>query len=384
MKKQALRFALIFAFMSGATRAQAVLPTGWASARALGMGNAYTAVVTDSDAILYNPAAAARASGIHWTIMDPHVGASPANATLASEFGNFTSKPAATMNKLYGKNIWAGGGGKSAIMLPYFGVAAYANTEAGAMATNPANPRMNLNYYFDYGGAVTIAADFIPGFFALGTTVRYVNRTGTTNSIGPSTLANLNQTQLEAEMKRRGTGYGVDFGAVFRVPGPISPSASFVYRDAGQTMFSAQEGAGAPPPVNSEMIAGVGVTMNLLLISITPAVDFRYIGWTGVPTGQNINAGLEISLPLINLRGGVSQGYYTAGVGVDLLFLRADVATWAVEMGNYSGQAPDRRYMAELTLEFGFDPSKFLAGFGGKGGSGGGGGGDGRRLKRRR
>ena len=41
------------------------------SARALGMGNAYTAVVDNGDAIFYNPAGLAKMGGFNWTIIDP-------------------------------------------------------------------------------------------------------------------------------------------------------------------------------------------------------------------------------------------------------------------------------------------------------------------------
>jgi hypothetical protein len=367
-----------------AINAQASLPLGWTSVRALGMGNAYTAVVDNSDAIFYNPAGMARVNGIHWTIMNPRVGlGNPANISAASgvtSSGDIGEK----VSNLYGKPIWAGGGGLSAITVPYFGAAAYANTEAGINTSQPPYPRMDLNYYFDYGGAIALAADFIPGFFALGTTVRYINRTGTTNTLGPATFANLDQDALVNELKRRGTGVGVDFGMVMRFPGPVSPSASFVYRNAGQTVFQKTEGIGAPPNIPSEMIAGVGLTVSLPFISITPAVDFRYIGWTGVATGLNINAGVELSLPLIDIRAGISQGYYTAGLGVDIGFIEAGVATWAQELGAYPGQEPDRRYMAQLTMQLGLDFASLFGGKGGSGGSGGGGGGEGRRIKRRR
>ena len=362
------RWLLVIAIATvsiSAREAHASLPIGWTSARALGMGNAYTAIVRDGDAIFYNPAGLGRASGIHWTVMDPRASINnPANLELANDL-KFDDVQA-TLSKLYGKRVWAGvGGGKSAVWLPYFGVAAYHNTEVGAFTGSRPNPFVDLDTYFDYGGAVGLAADLVPGFFSIGATVRYINRTGAKQKIGPGTLANLDSEDLRRQIERRGTAYAADFGALLRIPGPISPSVSFVYRDAGVTTFSHDEGIGAPPAVPSEMIIGAGVTMDFPLVSITPAIDFRYVNWTGVHTGLNINGGVEVELPLLTLRGGVSQGYYTAGAGVDLGFIRADVATWAIELGAYPGQHPDRRYMGQVTIEFGFDAPS-LAG-GGKG-----------------
>lgn len=366
--------------LSLVSRAQAQLPMGWVSARSLGMGNAYTAVVDNGDAIFYNPAGLARVSGIHWTVLDPRAAInSPENLQMSGELN--TSDVAAMIDKFYGKRIWGGiAGGKSAIWLPYFAVAAYQNSEVGAYVGSSPNTRLDLNYYFDYGGALGMAADLVPGFLSLGASVKYINRTGTISQIGPSTLAGVDAEKLKSEMQRRGVGYGVDFGALLRFPGQVSPSISFVYRDAGITSFSHEDGAGPPTSIRSEMLVGAGLKFDLPLVTITPAIDFRYVNWTGVATGLGINAGVEVSLPLLDLRAGMSQGYYTAGAGIDLGILQIDAATWAVELGAYPGQHPDRRYMAQVTLGFGFDAPTLVGG-----GAGRAGGDAGRRgMKRRR
>lgn len=372
----------------GPATAHAQMPMGWTSVRALGMGNAATAVADQADALFYNPAMLMKTSGVHWTVMNPRAGLdNPTNLQAASSLSNSTGNIATAVNNLYGKNIWAGGGALSAVNVPYFGVAGYANTEAGILASNSANPRINLNYYFDYGGVVGIALPVVPGIFGWGVAVRSINRTGTTATIGPAVLGTGSMTSLTNQLKSRGNGYAVDLGTVITIPAPIlSPTLSFVYRDVGETAFSHDEGAGSPPSVHSEMIAGAALPIHLPLLSITPAVDYRYIG-QNVPTGSNISMGVEVGLPLLSLRGGMSQGYYTAGVGLDLGIISADVATWGVEIGNYPGQAVDRRYMAQVTIEIGVD---FFGLFGGGSGSGSGsdgsssGGSQRHRLKQRR
>jgi hypothetical protein len=292
---------VLFCALTLSSTANAQLTMGYTSIRALGMGNAYTAVVDDSDAIFYNPAALAKVNGVHWTIMDPHVGVgNPANVSLLSKIsGTQAIGPAA--NSLYGKNIWLGGGGKSAVWIPYFGVAAYANTEAGIYAENPAYPRVNTNYYFDYGGAVGMALPLIPSVWSTGVTVRSINRTGTVGVIGLGAVASGSTAALVDQLKSRGNGYAVDFGSVITIPGPISPTVAFTYRDLGYTSFSHEEGAGNPPRVEPEMIAGASLKFKVPFFSVTPSIDYRYIGKPNVATGMNLNLGLEVGLPLIDL-----------------------------------------------------------------------------------
>lgn len=370
-------------FATAPSRA-AELSEAWTSVRALGMGNAYTAVVADSNALFYNPAGLARISGYHWQVFDPRLGLNgPEGLSSAQNFAGLASSSdlAGDLKKLYGKRIWLGGGAKTAITVPGFGIAGFTSTEAGAFMTNPAYPTMNLNYFFDYGISMGLAFDLIPEFFKVGVVGRRVNRTGTTLPIGPSVLATMNTSTLGNELKSRGTGYGCDLGMVFTVPGPIKPSLSFVWKDAGNTQFSHDEGAHAPNPIQSNMIVGASFMIDTPLITITPAIDYNYANRTDMQLGKKLNLGIELDLPLIDLRAGLHQGYYTAGIGLGLGPLALDVATYGVELGEYPGQLEDRRYMAQLTFQLGFDPGLF--GFGGSG-AGGKGGGEHRRLKQRR
>lgn len=373
------RFVAILSLALFASTAKAVeLSETWVSVRALAMGNAYSAIVDDADALFYNPAGLGKVNGFNWTVFDIHGGFNGAETLESIQSLTDMSDVATSVNKLYGKQVFASAGGKSAITLPGFGLAFYGSGNAGAYMQNPAYPTMNLNYFFDYGFAVGGAVDFVPGFFKVGIVGRRINRTGTTLPIGPSTLATLDTATLESELKRRGTGYGLDVGALITVPGPVRPSISFVYKNVGQIYFTHEEGAGAPPPVDSEMVIGAALEIDSMIITLRPVIDYRWANRADLQLGQKLHLGLEIDLPLIDLRAGFNQGYYTAGVGLSLGILRADVATYGVELGEYPGQKEDRRYMAQITFELGFDPAKFsLGGFGGKSG-------EGRRLKQRR
>jgi hypothetical protein len=55
----------------------------------------------------------------------------------------------------------------------------------------------------------------------------------------------------------------------------------------------------------------------------------------------------------LRLAAGFKDGYYTAGIGLELLrFLELEFATWGEERGYYTGQEENRFYMLQASLGF--------------------------------
>ncbi len=368
-KTEALATEFILLFFAGATAAiigicgeramAAEIPDTWTSARAMGMGNAFTAVAIDGDALFYNPAALARVSGFHWTLLDPRLGLNGPQALEVAKVAGTGATVADKINELYGKAVWVGGGAKSSFVVPNFGLAAYANGDAALNLQNPAYPQMNLNYIADYGVALGAAVDFIPSIWSLGFTIRRVNRTGTNLPLGPSVLATLDIEQIKNNLKNRGGGYGLDFGTMLTFPSPVKPTLSFTIRDMGYTEFTHDEGLAAPPRSDPDMTLGASVAIDALLVTITPSFDYRYMDRADIQTGKKLHFGIEFDLPLISLRAGLNQGYYTLGAGLDLGILEFDAATYGVELGEYPGQLEDRRYMVQMKIQLGIDGDFF-------------------------
>jgi hypothetical protein len=332
----------------------------WGSARAAGMGNAFTAVAGEGEALFYNPAALARVSGFHWTIIDPRVGVNGPQALEVAAVAGNSGTTADKLNDLFGKSVWVGGGSKTSFVVPNFGIAAYANGDVGVNLQNPAYPQLNLNYIFDYGIALGGAIDLIPSIWSVGLTARRVNRTGTNLPLGASVLATLNSDDiLQGHLKDRGTGYGLDFGTMLTLPSPIRPTVAFTIRDLGYTTFSFDEGLSAPPRSEPDMTLGASITIDGLIASITPSIDYRYLDRPDIQTGKKLHLGLEFDLPLLSLRVGLNQGYYTAGVGLDMGIVAIDAATYGVELGEYPGQLEDRRYLVQLKIQLGLDGDFF-------------------------
>ena len=103
------------------------------------------------------------------------------------------------------------------------------------------------------------------------------------------------------------------------------------------------------------MTLGLAASIEVPGITITPALDYRYINDSSIVLAKKLSFGLEMELPLISVRGGFHQGYYTMGAGLDLGFFRLEAATYGEELGVYAGQQEDRRYLIEFAMELGMD-----------------------------
>jgi len=355
------------------------------SVRALGMGNAFVGVVDNSDSLFYNPAGLARVSGYNWLVFDPKAGINGDEIldSVNDLQGSATFED--TIREMYGDHVWAGGGVKSAFTMPNIGFAIFDDLNASVDINNPVYSNLDLALTNDFGYAMGFGIPVLPTLHG-GINLRYVKRTGSRQAWGPSFIGSLNPDAIESGAQLKGNGYAMDLGLNLLVPGPVSPTLSFVWKNVGRTTYKPDGTTlAAPPSDENEMIVGAALNVDLPGVSIAPAVDFKYLNRADVQLGKKIHFGVELGLPLLDIRAGFNQGYYTLGAGVNLGILRVDAASYGVELGAFPGQREDRRYIIQVSLELGFDPANggLFGGGGGKGGGGKGGWG-GRRLKQRR
>jgi len=64
-----------------------------------------------------------------------------------------------------------------------------------------------------------------------------------------------------------------------------------------------------------------------------------------------VHLGSEFKWKLLAARLGISQGYLSAGFGVDLIYFNVNVATYSEELGLNPGVMEDRRYAAQIGFE---------------------------------
>lgn len=328
------------------------------SVNALGMGNAYLAHSRGHDAIFYNPAGLARLTGIEWRLMGLNLGLNGIDSYEEySDIVDNSDDLPSVLNSLYGRPVWGRTDFQTSLSMGSLIVGAYARANLGFTLLNPALPNLDSNYFADYAFFVGWGTEVIPQYLDVGFVGKRITRLAGGVQIGASSLAYLDSDVLEENIKREGTGYGFDFGAKLKFPTPWNPSVNFAWHDVGDTSYSLD--ADNPPPSSSKnrMHVGFGFEKDFTAFVVRPAVDYRYLNSSNIQIGKQLHAGVEVELPAISLRGGFNQGYYTAGASIDVWILRIDAATYGVELGEYPGQHEDRRYVFQISTEFGFDSS---------------------------
>lgn len=330
------------------------------SVKALGMGNAYLTQGKGHDAIFYNPAGLASLSGFQWRIMGLNLGLNGIDVydEYADIVDNSDNLPA-TLNALYGKPVWARMDLQTTLSFGSLIVGAFGRSNVGFTLLNPALPSLQSAYFADYGLMAGWGVEVIPSFMESGVVVKRITRYAGDVSIGASSLVYLDSDILENSIERSGTGYSADWGAKFNFPGSWKPTLGFVWQDIGDTTFNLNADDPAPQSIKDQMSVGLGFEKDFVLFKVRPALDVRHLNIDNseMQIGKKLHVGLELDFPGFALRGGLNQGYYTAGASFDLWLFQIDVATYGVELGEYVGQHEDRRYILQMTMDFGFDPS---------------------------
>ena len=334
------------------------LPEYNLSVKGLGMGNAYTGHARGHDGIFYNPASIANLEGFQFRMMGLGVGLN--GLDVYSEYKDIFDRAdgdmAAALNSLYGQPIWTRLDYQLSISTGPFIVGAYFRNNLGFTLQNPALPYLDANFYSDmvlFGG---MGLQLVPKIFDVGIVAKRITRYAGSGGITASTLAFLDSDVLEG-MSRTGVAYGADFGAKLTLPGDWHPSAAFAWQDIGDTSFSFSETNPAPPTIKDRMNVALGLEREFMGVAkLRPALEYKMVnGSSDIQVGKKIHAGIELELPAITLRGGFNQGYYTYGASFDFWIFQVDAATYAVELGEYVGQNEDRRYIIQLTADFGID-----------------------------
>lgn len=375
------------AFLSSAAFAQTsstdyTIHQQFISVRAIAMGNAFAAVVDDTSAFYYNPAALAFRK-THELKFSLGAGFDTKVLALNSQINDAKNQPDQTtaISNLLESNI----GNYYAIRAPTVG-AFYAwphwqvtfipaDLSVDMSVHECAGPCLNVNGFLDS----TLAASYghelhwIKGDkLAWGVTVKSIHRVWAGQEIFAEDLVN-GKSIFSADQAHEGVTFDMDIGTLwtpglakhgfFKFLNYMKPTFAIVGHNLIDYGFKTNPKwingvSGNPPPLGRKMDVGSKFELPKLWVFHNHiAIDERDIGDDNWTLEKGFHVGFESFWKMYSWweghwSVGFNQGYIGGGAGAKFGWFQFDLVTYAEEVGTASVPKQSRRYMAELALDF--------------------------------
>lgn len=334
------------------------------SVRQKGMGGVYVFREDDAFSFLKNPAYTCYTSGINWTILGFGLGSN--GYSLLESIEDFEGIDGLeSLDPFYGKRVLLELNANTTMTLPCFGVSYWYDIWLALSATNPTFPRLDVGYQtdeaFQIGGGLWLNEKTV-----LGLSIKRITRLGGDQTFGADILNDISDEEILDSFQNKGRAWGLDLGLVYREKSKMfNPTVSLSWKDVGRTTFRKVAGAEAPAGQRENLTLAMTFEGSVPGFGVAGGLEYRHILNNDEQLGQKLHLGTEISIPLVDVRAGFSQGYTTYGLGMDLFLFQFDIAQYSVERGEYPGQTEDERLAFSLTMELGFDADFKLMDVGG-------------------
>ncbi len=361
----------------------------YTSTRALGMGNAFTAVADDHSSLFYNPATMALRTDGHMR-MFVRGGADSGSLKLFGEIkkakkesqdlpeGANTQPYTDLIVSHYGDHFYyriptIGG----VWVRPNWGIAFIpADMSLDMSVHRLVGPMININLYLDstiaYGYAHRLNWFGKDHDLAWGATFKAIHRVYGGQALSALDLAD-GKSVLDTKNAAEGMTADVDLGTIWKPPVPqagffkflkyMAPSFAIVGRnlvDYGfKTNFHIIDKKSAEPPhlVRRFDFGSKFDLPHFWVFDPHFSADVRDVGHPNWTPKKGVHAGMEFYWKMFNWwkghwAAGMNQGYWTAGLGARLAWFHLDLASFGEEVGTESSRKEDRRYMMEMALDF--------------------------------
>jgi hypothetical protein len=322
--------------------------------RAQGMGNAFTAIADDEQAIFYNPAGLAGVKNFSFVFGS---GSLDVSNDLVTGFPTYLSAVSnlslSSLNAFVGKDIYARAQGISAVTVPGFGMAVIYDQQMAVRLKNQSLPQgvigSQTTYGFQMGFGTAIAKlKRKRGELRFGVAGKVLWRLGGYQSPSLTQVMALDSKSIMNNFAGKGIGYGIDSGFqfVYNFRKTWSLLSGLSFTDIGSTSFS----SGADPQrMNSTF--GLGVKYKGPDMTMTIAYDFSRI-FDNVDWPKKSHLGAEFRFPMISVYAGLNQVSFTYGFGLDLWLFKLMYVSYGDSLGTLAGQDIERRSMVNLAMKF--------------------------------
>jgi hypothetical protein len=335
-----------------------VYPNFYRGLRPLGMGNAFTAISDDENALFYNPAGLAEISKVSVGLINPIVETSKSTIDLYNDSEDIDTDDSGQVADLLreyvgehqharvslfphvGFNV-----AQCGVMIGYLGQAAL-----DAEIRNPAWPEVDTNYIVDHGPLAGVGGRIASSNVRIGATVKYIYRESLEEIYTATDIADDDFEDRFEDDLEKGSDLALDLGVLYTLPfdWPIETHIGLSVQNLPEMDF------GDAQDQQTQANIGLALEKSFSKYKLLGALDYRdltnEIGEDDdIP--KRLHMGLEFQLPkILSIRAGLNQGYLTYGLTLDFWIVKLDFASYAEEVGAHAGQREDRRYAAQLTI----------------------------------
>ncbi|MDJ0782784.1 MAG: conjugal transfer protein TraF [Desulfosarcinaceae bacterium] len=354
---QILTLFMAITFSAGPAMAK-VYPRFYRGVRPLGMGDAFTAVADDENALFYNPAGLAKIDTLTFAVVNPLVEASAESIDMASDADDTdlddTGEVADLLRDYIGEHQHVRGA-----LFPHvgFNVGGYgimvgflAQATLDAEIRDPIWPEADTDYVFDRGLIAGVGGRIPFMDLRLGAALKYISRSSLNEVYTATDIADDDfEDDFEDDLED-GSAVALDLGVIYSLPW-----IDWAETDVGFTIQHLPE-MQFGNALNQETQANIGIAAKkgfggFNVIAAVDYVDLTHAIGEDRDVPKRLHLGGEVQLPMIlSLRLGLNQGYLSYGISADLWALKLDFAAYTEEAGAHAGQRDDRRYAGQISF----------------------------------
>lgn len=348
-----MTIALLFSAASAFALDQGTL---FSNARQRGMGGIGVGIANDEHALFTNAAGLAGIEHRRWKVVSINLEGSldlyDSYASSAALFSNFSIEK---LNALAGKNIYFRGGAGTMFYGPGFALAAYIDGQSAIYTQNQVTPEYELGIMTTEGlqggfaWKIPIGGKKSTTELRVGTAAKFMFRKGGYYKLGASDLLSITDGKeyLTALVGDYGAGVGFDLGT--QLVQKVGKGTS-IFLGTSATDIPKTNIKGKAQDVAMNFGLGLGVVQKMEFMDVTVGADLQNL--TQVDAFSNkFHFGLELGVPFLKLWGGLNQGYFTYGMGVEFWLARISFSSYSEELGYRFKQRQNKRVLLQIDVK---------------------------------